>query len=247
MLDALAGYGAGRMERRAGQSRAAVPVGRRRRRPPGTVGPGANKLGAASAVRAATVTKYGRSNWIRPPRPKHGISDTPRRLSNPCIQRKDPTPSSQPRRKPTGQLRTAHGRRMPDANRPAHPSLRRAQNPPGPVQTRGHAMPEALRGSRDLSRPHRPTCYLTNMRASKARSTPRSRSANAAGRWGCVLRPARSGTATTTRWPRASSPRSNASSSTGVRSALGRRRKGRCSISSKGGTTPGVVIAPWGI
>ena len=38
---------------------------------------GANKLRAASAHRAATVTKYGRSNWIRPPRPKHGISDTP--------------------------------------------------------------------------------------------------------------------------------------------------------------------------
>ena len=43
---------------------------------------------------------------------------------------------------------------------------------------------------------------------------------------GASFGPARSGTATTTRWPRASSPRSNASSSTGVRFALGAGEKG---------------------
>ena len=35
------------------------------------------------------------------------------------------------------------------------------------VQTRDHALPEALRGPRDLPRPHRPIECLTNMRASR--------------------------------------------------------------------------------
>ena len=38
---------------------------------------GAKKLGAASAHRAATLTKYGRSDWVWPRSPKHGISGTP--------------------------------------------------------------------------------------------------------------------------------------------------------------------------
>ena len=42
----------------------------------------------------------------------------------------------------------------------------RSQDPGGAVQTRDHALPEALRGPRDLPRPHRPIECLTNMRAS---------------------------------------------------------------------------------
>ena len=72
-------------------------------------------------------------------------------------------------------------------------------------------MPEALRGSRDLPRHHRPTCYLTNMRASGAASPPPSPSASAAGDGAWRRRWARSGSASTTPWPRASSPPSNAS------------------------------------
>ena len=41
----------------------------------------------------------------------------------------------------------------------------------GAVQTRDHALPEALRGPRDLPRPHRPIECLTNMRASGEAST----------------------------------------------------------------------------
>ena len=41
------------------------------------------------------------------------------------------------------------------------------------VQTRDHALPEALRGPRDLPRPHRPIEGLTNMRASADRNTQR--------------------------------------------------------------------------
>ena len=69
------------------------------------------------------------------------------------------------------QLRPAHGRRVPNANRRSDPSLRRAQNSGRAVQTRGHALPEALRGPRDLPRTHRPIECLTNMRASGEAST----------------------------------------------------------------------------
>ena len=47
------------------------------------------------------------------------------------------------------------------------PSLCRSQDPGGAVQTRDHALPEALRGPRDLPRTHRPIECLTNMRASE--------------------------------------------------------------------------------
>ena len=60
----------------------------------------------------------------------------------------------------------------PNANRRADPSLCRSQDPGGAVQTREHALPEALRGPRDLPRPHGPIECLTNMRASGARNTP---------------------------------------------------------------------------
>ena len=65
----------------------------------------------------------------------------------------------------------AHGRRVPNANRRADPSLCRSQDPGGAVQTRDHALPEALRGPRDLPRTHRPIECLTNMRASGEAST----------------------------------------------------------------------------
>ena len=89
------------------------------------------------------------------------------------IEWEDATPPSQPRRQPPSQLRPAHGRRVPNANRRADPSLCRSQDPGGAVQTRDHALPEALRGPRDLPRTHRPIECLTNLRASAARSTPR--------------------------------------------------------------------------
>ena len=61
-------------------------------------------------------------------------------------------------------------------NRPANPSLCPAAYPGGAVQARGDALPEALRGPRDPPRPHRPITCLTNMRASKAPSSPARRS-----------------------------------------------------------------------
>ena len=85
------------------------------------------------------------------------------------IEWEDATPPSQPRRQPPSQLRPAHGRRVPNANRRADPSLCRSQDPGGAVQTRDHALPEALRGPRDLPRTHRPIECLTNMRAKKRR------------------------------------------------------------------------------
>ena len=88
---------------------------------------------------------------------------------------------------PSGQLRPPHDRRVPDAHRPANPNLRRAAHPGGAVQTRGDALPEALRGPRDLPRPHRPITYLTNMRASRAPSSPARRSPT-----GCWVRAWRS-------------------------------------------------------
>ena len=93
-----------------------------------------------------------------------------RRLPDPRIEWEDATPPSQPRRQPPSQLRPAHGRRVPNANRRADPSLCRSQDPGGAVQTRDHALPEALRGPRDLPRTHRPIECLTNMRASAAAS-----------------------------------------------------------------------------
>ena len=89
----------------------------------------------------------------------------------PRIEWEDATPPSQPRRQPPSQLRPAHGRRVPNANRRADPSLCRSQDPGGAVQTRDHALPEALRGPRDLPRTHRPIECLTNMRASAEAST----------------------------------------------------------------------------
>ena len=53
-------------------------------------------------------------------------------------------------------------------HRPTNPNLRRAAHRGGAVQTRGDALPEALRGPRDLPHPHRPITLLTNMRASRA-------------------------------------------------------------------------------
>ena len=52
-----------------------------------------------------------------------------------------------------------------------------ARDPGGAVQTRDHALPEALRGPRDLPRPHRPIECLTNMRASGAPNIPAMTSA----------------------------------------------------------------------
>ncbi len=86
---------------------------------------------------------------------------------------------------------------------------------------------------------------MTNMRASRARSTLRSPLANGAGRWGCFPRPGRPGTALTTPWPRAFSPRWSASSSTGVRSVPRPRRAWRSSNSSKAGTTHAAGTPPW--
>ena len=43
---------------------------------------GTSELGAASPDRAATMTKYGRADSVRPRRPKHGISDTPEAPGN---------------------------------------------------------------------------------------------------------------------------------------------------------------------
>ena len=57
-------------------------------------------------------------------------------------------------------------RRLPDASQPAHPSLRRTQNPRGSVQTRGHAMSEPLRWLARSIASSPPHSYLTNMRAS---------------------------------------------------------------------------------
>ena len=91
----------------------------------------------------------------------------------PGIEWEDAAPPSQPWRQPPSQLRPAHGRRVPNANRRADPSLCRSQDPGGAVQTRDHALPEALRGPRDLPRPHRPIEGLTNMRASADRNTQR--------------------------------------------------------------------------
>ena len=56
----------------------------------------------------------------------------------------------------------------------ADPSLCRSQDPGGAVQTRDHALPEALRGPRDLPRTHRPIECLTNMRAPEAANMSRS-------------------------------------------------------------------------
>ena len=92
-------------------------------------------------------------------------------VPDPRIEWEDAAPPSQPRRQPPSQLRPAHGRRVPNANRRADPSLCRSQDPGGAVQTRDHALPEALRGPRDLPRTHRPIECLTNMRASGEAST----------------------------------------------------------------------------
>ena len=81
----------------------------------------------------------------------------------------------------------------------------------GPVQTRDHALPEALRGPRDLPRPHGPIECLTNMRASAVSNTSRSNTPGAWPKPGSILRSAASATATTTRWPK----RSTASTSRG--------------------------------
>ena len=100
---------------------------------------------------------------------------TPRSQSGPPRETnlsKEPTSGQ-----PPSQLRPAHGRRAP-ANRRADPSLCRSQDPGGAVQTRDHALPEALRGPRDLPRPHRPIECLTNMRASGEASTAQSPTRN---------------------------------------------------------------------
>ena len=113
-------------------------------------------------------------------------------MPDPRLEREDPTPSTQPRREPPGQLRPAHGCRVPNANRPTNPSLCRTQDPGGAVQTRGHALPEALRRTRDLPRDHRHITYLTNMRASAGRSISPSATPSAwpspasSNRWGAL-------------------------------------------------------------
>ena len=99
-----------------------------------------------------------------------------RRLPDPRIERENPTPSPQPRREPPSELRVAHGRHLSDAHRRTNPSLCRTAYSARPVQTRGDALPEAIRGTRDLPRPHRHITYLTNMRASKGASSPLTRS-----------------------------------------------------------------------
>ena len=60
----------------------------------------------------------------------------------------------------------------------------------------------------------------------------------------CFPRPARPATALMTPWPRASSPRWRASSSTGARFRPGPKRAWRSSNSWKAGTTHAVVIPP---
>ena len=110
--------------------------------------------------------------------------------------------------------------------------------PGGAVQTRDHALPEALRGPRDLPRTHRPIECLTNMRASRDRNTPRSTSATAAASPVCARRPDRSATATITRCARVSSRRWNASCWTGVGSGPTPRHAWPSSSSSRDGTIP---------
>ena len=79
----------------------------------------------------------------------------------------------------------------------------------------------------------------------KAASTPRSPSVNAAANGAWRRRWARWGTATTTRWRRASSQRSNASCSTAPGSRTITRHKGRSSSTSKDGITRTVVTKDW--
>ena len=121
-----------------------------------------------------------------------------------------------PRRQPPSQLRPAHGRRVPNANRRADPSLCRSQDPGGAVQTRDHALPEALRGPRDRPRTHRPIECLTNMRASAVSNICRSNTPGAWSKPGSILRLAASATATTTRWPERSTASTRPRRSTGA-------------------------------
>ena len=78
----------------------------------------------------------------------------------------------------------------------------------------------------------------SSITATRAASTRRTRSRSAAASAASSPRWARSATAMTTRWPRASSPPSNANSSTANGSRLGPRRAGPSSSTSKGGITP---------
>ena len=81
-----------------------------------------------------------------------------RRLPDPRIEWEDATPPSQPRRQPPSQLRPAHGRRVPNANRRADPSLARRTSCPNAPSGGGTA--------------HRPMS-LTNMICIVIRRIPR--------------------------------------------------------------------------
>ena len=98
------------------------------------------------------------------------------RLPAARIERQDAAPSPQSRGEPLGQLGPPHDRRVPHAHRPTNPNLRPAAYRRRAVQTRGDALPEALRGPRHLPCPHRPISHLTNMRASRAPSTSTAKS-----------------------------------------------------------------------
>ena len=111
-----------------------------------------------------------RGRKSRPAALRSKLRDVVRRLPAPRLKREDATPPPQSRWEPPSQLRPAHDRRVPDAHRPANPRLCREAYRGRPVQTRGHALPETLRGPRNLPCPHRPITHLTNMRASAVRT-----------------------------------------------------------------------------
>ena len=64
-------------------------------------------------------------------------------------------------------------RHDPDGLRPQHPLLRRAPDQGRPLQTRDHALPQALRRPRDLRRPASRAAHLTSLGASFPLGTPR--------------------------------------------------------------------------
>ena len=80
---------------------------------------------------------------------------------------------------------------------------------------------------------------------SRAASPPPSPSVNAAGDGAWSRRWARSGSASTTPWPRASSPPSNANCSTARTSTTTTKRAEPSSSSSRDGITPIVVTGAW--
>ena len=84
----------------------------------------------------------------RPAALRGELRDAVRRLPAARIEREDAAPSPQSWGEPPSKLGPPHDRRVPHAHRPANPRLRRAAHAGGAVQTRGHALPEALVGTR---------------------------------------------------------------------------------------------------